>query len=352
MVSRISRFESLERRLALAVTAAVVDGDLVIDGDADGPVAIAATGGGTYQVTDNGVAIGGMLDGVTNDITIKIDNTADAANTVTLDLTGQTVNNVSADLGNGANSLAVTGGAAASFSYEGGTGADTVTLASTITEETKVNLGSGDNSLAVSGSVGSLSVHGGSGDDTVQVAATAEVENVNAHLGSGDNSFTLDGAVNGHVHVSAGAGDDTVLLADGSSVGKGVMLNLGSGDNTTTLAGSIGKTLTYRGGEGNDKLTIAATAEISDNVFARLGEGDNSVTHLGKVGGDFRISSMNADDVVDTVGGIIDGDEILQLGKHGKGSEHHGLGAEKAHSPTLPPQASSQVVSALKRLRG
>ena len=54
---RRPRFESLEKRLALAVTAAVTDGSLVIKGDADGEVQIVAVSSGAYEVHDNGVLI-------------------------------------------------------------------------------------------------------------------------------------------------------------------------------------------------------------------------------------------------------------------------------------------------------
>ena len=136
---RRSRFESLEKRLALAVTAAVTDGSLIIKGDADGAVQIVAVSAGNYEVRDNGALIADSTTGsttltdVTKDIKIKIDTTAGADNTVTLDLNGQTVNQVSANLGNGANSFTVSNGTAASLVYQGGSGADTVELDTPIT---------------------------------------------------------------------------------------------------------------------------------------------------------------------------------------------------------------------------
>src|SRR5215208_2066497 len=122
LAHRRSRFESLEKRLALAVTATVSAGDLVISGDADGAVAITSVGAGNFEVRDNGVLIADSttLTGVNDDIEINIDQTAGADNTVTLDLGTQTVDQISANLGNGANSLSVTGGGANSLVYQGG----------------------------------------------------------------------------------------------------------------------------------------------------------------------------------------------------------------------------------------
>src|SRR6185436_6734386 len=57
LAHRRSRFESLEKRLALTVTATVSAGDLVVQGDADGAVAITSVGTGNFEVRDNGVLI-------------------------------------------------------------------------------------------------------------------------------------------------------------------------------------------------------------------------------------------------------------------------------------------------------
>ena len=78
---RCSRFESLEQRLALAVTATVTDGDLVVQGDADGAVQIVAVGAGSYEVRDNGALIADSttLTGANDDIRINIDATAGAS---------------------------------------------------------------------------------------------------------------------------------------------------------------------------------------------------------------------------------------------------------------------------------
>ena len=122
---RRSTFEALEPRRALAVSATVTDGDLVITGDADGAVEIVAVGDGSYQVTDNGVLIADetTLTGVTDDIRIDIDEFAGADNSVLLDLsaqTTQTVDRIYADLGDGDNSLQLVGGIAESLQYRGG----------------------------------------------------------------------------------------------------------------------------------------------------------------------------------------------------------------------------------------
>src|SRR5215212_4239540 len=114
LAHRRSRFESLEKRLALTVTATVSAGDLIVQGDADGAVVVTSVGTGNFEVTDNGVLIADSttLTGVNDDIQINLDPSAGVDNTVTLDLGSQTVDQISAKLGNGANSFTVTGGSA------------------------------------------------------------------------------------------------------------------------------------------------------------------------------------------------------------------------------------------------
>lgn len=325
---RTSRFESLERRLALAVTAAVTDGDLVIQGDADGAVEIVAVGAGSYEVRDNGVLIADSttLNGVNDDIKINIDASANADNSVTLDLNGQTVDQVSAKLGGGTNSLDVINGTIARFAYRGGSGADSVSLGTTVTAGACISLGNGDNSLTINGSINNLGARGGSGADVV-------------------------------------------TLSDTSSVTENAFLALGDGANSTTAAGAIGGSLKIDGRDGDDTVTIAATAKIADAFYARLGAGANVVTHNGSVEGDFTVVSKNASDTVTIAEtALIGGTQTLGLGTqqdrgHGCGHGHerggagdlkfgglsgesHNCGSSDTDTSTTPTATSSAANSA------
>jgi hypothetical protein len=331
--TRRSAFEVLEARRALAVTAAVTDGDLIITGDADGAVEVVAIGDGSYQVTDNGTLIADetTLTGVTDDIRIDIDDTAGADNSVVVDLSAQTtqsVDRIYADLGNGANTLQLVGGTVTSLDFRGGSGGDAVDIGTEVTGLASVRLGAGENSLAVNAELGHLHVKGGSDADAVTIAAAVN-GHVHANLGGGDNTFVLDSTVAGHLLVHTGSGLDTVTLTEASSVDRNVMLWLGAGDNSATLAGAIGGSLKYSGLDGNDILTTEATADIADNLFARLGAGDNSVTHNGSVGGDFRVTSANENDVVTIAEtAVIGGEQSITLGQQGGNGRGHCGGNE------------------------
>lgn len=331
----VRRFEPLENRLCLSVSVAVTDGDLVVSGDADGAVEIVAVSEGAFRVTDNGVLIADetTLTGVTDDIHIKLEETVDGTNdTVTVDLGGQAVDRVYAQLGDGDNSFQILNGTASGLVYRGGDGIDSVSIEATMDSRIVATLGDGDNDLTVSGAVGNLSIHGGDGADLIAISATATVSGgVTAKLGDGDNSLALAGAVEGHLLVSARDGADTVTVAETASIGRSARIALGDGDNSLTVAGQVDGSVGYNGGDGNDAVSIAASAVIHENFSARLGDGENTVAHEGTVEGDFRVVSLNEDDAVDIADtAVIGGETILGLGEQqeygGCGLHHEGLG--------------------------
>ena len=167
-----------------------------------------------YEVRDNGVLIADSttLTGVTDDIKINIDSTAGAANTVTLDLTGTTVDQVYAKLGNGGPTRSPSPTAsAASVVYDGGTGADTVTPHDADQRQRNVKLGNGDN-------CSHREWHGRQPQCSRRHRSRcrhtrrrpAVTNNLTACLGNGDNTLTVDGSVGGNLQASAGNGADTV----------------------------------------------------------------------------------------------------------------------------------------------
>src|SRR5438270_5103025 len=90
-------FEHLESRYCLTVAAAVESGNLVVTGDADGAVAITAVDATTYKVTDNGADVA-TLQNITGGIRVGIDATAAANYQVTINLAGQAVDKIMANL--------------------------------------------------------------------------------------------------------------------------------------------------------------------------------------------------------------------------------------------------------------
>src|SRR5688500_19027718 len=87
--SRHLRFESIEHRLCLAVTAGLAaNGDLLVEGDSAGAIEIVALDADSFQVSENAVVVG-TVDGVRRGIRIALGAANDV---VTLDLAGQSLN--------------------------------------------------------------------------------------------------------------------------------------------------------------------------------------------------------------------------------------------------------------------
>ena len=267
-------FERLESRQLLAVASVVESGLLKITGDADGAVEIVAKSTSLFEVTDNGVSIGTFDD--IKAISIALDSSGTANNTVTLKLDGASVDRVVA------------------------------------------NLGAGDNSLVLaSGSIkGSLSFIGGSGKDNLELAIGTTIgRNVYAKLGDGSNTLSNGATITGSLLVSGGIDEDVVSVLAEASIGKYLELNLGNGTNTLSVAGSVEKSLIVKTGNGNDSVTIESSGFVGGSVSARLGSGDNSLTHSGEIAGDLRVTSKTSTDKV-TVSAyaIVGGKTVQKLG--------------------------------------
>ena len=264
---RLHRLELLEGRLCLSVSASVSDGNLIVKGDADGPVVITATAAGAFTVTDNGVTIADAttLTGVTGNIRINLEQTTKGTDdTVTVDLGSQTVDAVYANLGSGTNSFELTGGTASKLYYRGGSGNDTVQIDSTVTGGAYVELGGGDNGLTVNSEVGRL------GRERRQrrrhrfaryrqASSTTASMLDSAAVTTPSPRPARSTAILRSRHVTAPIPS---ILPPGSTVAESVRLDLGSGANTATIAGSIGEKLIYNGRDGDDNVTIADTATV------------------------------------------------------------------------------------------
>ncbi len=278
-------FEQLEDRRLLAVTATAVNGDLRIEGVADGPVAIVATGATTIQVSDNGNLIA-TLEGVNDDIFIKLDKSGETTNDdISLQLDGAAIDRV------------------------------------------LINAGAGDNSVKLESGLisGSLSVVAGEGDDTVTIDASAKVaRSVYAKLGDGDNFLSVNGSIANSLFYEGGLDDDTLSMPAGSVVGGGVMAMLGDGNNQVSIEGAVEKSVMIRSGLGDDSLMIGETGVVSGSVLANLGAGSNAVTHSGEISRDLRVRTATTTDTVTVneeaiVGGKTVTDLGTRLGHHGRG---------------------------------
>ena len=215
------------------------------------------------------------------------------------------------DLGNGENTLSITG-SVLRLNYLGGTDSDTVTLGAT--SESNFWMGDGNNTLSSSGSVSKLNYRGGVDSDTVTLGETSE-----SRFWMGDGTNTLSLGSSSSVGYSGGTGTDTITI--NSNVNNSTF-NIGSGDNIITIRGNaeqtwIGVSNNEQGfaQSGNDTVTIGGNfiGKGTGSEVINLGAGQDSVTISGKLQ-DSSIQMGDGNDSV-TIRGIIDGSNIINAGK-------------------------------------
>lgn len=351
-------FEKFEDRICLTVAAMVTDaGTLVVNGVADGPVEITATGEQAFQVTDNGSVVADVED-VHKNIVVRIDRGADVPtdDSVSIRLGNNSIHNVLANLGDGTNQFNISGDQSidrviflggdgddtANFNIDTefialaltqagddavnmladanrvrirtGDGNDTVTLGGgTTAEVVGLRLGDGDNTVQSNATVNRmLFIRAGDGADQIGLGTESSVgRQLSVVMGHGDNQLGLAGSVQGNTYVRAGNGHDTLAFGETSSIGRSAGIVLGSGDNQFGINGQIGGSLFMAGGLGNDDVRIGPSAVVSRNVGTLLGEGDNTFAHAGAIGGNLFVVSKNVNDQF-VVSGTVDG--LIRLG--------------------------------------
>ena len=367
----LNQYEPLENRICLTVSAAVTDaGNLIVSGDADGPVEIRALDAETFTITDGDTVQ--EVTGVTGGIRVRITDAepvddggedgggddggtttrptlaladelppADPANddSVLIDLGGESVDRICASLGSGNNSLVIRNGSVTgSIGYRGGPHDDSLTLAEDASAGRHISarLGHGNNDVHIAGDVaGSVNVRTGHGDDSVRIGANSEIgRNAVAHLGAGTNSVGVGGAIGGGLHVGGGAGDDSVGVGENATIGRSLSAHLGAGNNNVGIAGSVDGFFHYHGGGGDDSLRIAETGSVGRSAFVRLGTGANSFIVNGSIARHLLLASGNAEgeDTIDIAEDAVGGRTIIRYagghGPRGDGGNDDGTGGD------------------------
>jgi hypothetical protein len=134
---------------------------------------------------------------------------------------------------------------------------------------------------------GALSVTGGAGDDSFEFAGTVTVSGaLTVDLKGGANGISLGAGralQAGSLTIRGGAGSDTVLLDDNSTllVAGAMKLDLGAGTNLFDIDAGHNLTagaLTFTGGLGADMVTFdGASLTVLGNTSFALGAGGNTV---------------------------------------------------------------------------
>lgn len=298
--------ERLESRSLLAADISVDQGDLIVQGTADGPISIVDLGDGTLQVIQQGAGEEGadlitVESGVTDDILIRLQPSEESgAIQVSLDLSKRSVS----------------------------------------VDQVMARLGSQENQLELVGGTirGSLFYQGGSGSDALRLKDGSIVErSVIAVLGDGSNSVELGGEIQRGVSLRGGLDEDTIELLATAWIQGMVLIQAGDGTNTVENSGQVAGSFVFLGGAGNDSLELDEDASIEGSFLARLGAGTNAATIDGAIGGNLAIVSRNAEDSLNVSSTAILGGETWL----GAGEEfwlrRHGRGHGRGHGPSRTP---------------
>ncbi|TWU29469.1 hypothetical protein [Bythopirellula polymerisocia] len=291
------RFESLEKKQLLAadLTVAVIDGDLVITGDAEP----------NSFVLRSGVADGGQFKfelGIAGD-TIN-NEVPDAFNTLYSGITG----NVLINTGSGDDSVRIFGGS------------NTDDLDPLIFPgDLRIDLGDGDDELAMGSSLSNpdsqlplsisddLIVEGGTGDDYFEFTAVRVADDFTVVDTQGSNTLTLPFPIYQDSDESTSVGDDfTIVMGSGNDdisinraiVNDNLLVSVDGGDDIvngllTTVSGSTLVSL----GNGNDFLSLSLFD--AGRTLSVVGSGTNDIG-LGEVTATsfITIVTTNGNDVV------------------------------------------------------
>jgi hypothetical protein len=253
---------------------------------------------------------------------------------------GNSITNV-----NAANSLEISG--ALKVTALGGT--DNVTISApgqgAIKGGLNLSLGEGSNSIGISGggvAFGSITISSGAGVDSFFAgAASLRTGAINLNFGGGNSNVVFAGTefqAGGAVKITTGAGDDNVVFSSAESrIPAGIFFTAGDGVNALTSGGaslksgpinvqfgehalgtsvvsitnlltSIKGALTVTAKSGNEVVNLTTPTFNAGTVNLSLGDGTNAVTFAGtshRVGGVSFVGGSGADTVT------LSGQEII-----------------------------------------
>jgi hypothetical protein len=272
-----------------------------------------ANGADTVTVNLNGLAYAGNLTA----------NTGDGNDTVNITGGGAILGNVGLNTGFGNDSVALAATGAAGIHFGGTvqvtdlTGANTLTVGNgaassfggdlSATGYNTVTLGNGTGAIAFGGNV---TVNDGS----VSLGAKITVSNgvtvnkaLNITTGPGADTISLgNDTVTGNTQINTGSGNDTVTDTGAAPLfgGNLTISSTGSGNDSVNLspgAGTVGGTLSVTLGDGTDTVTLNSTLNVNGDLRMTLGNGNDSVTVDSLVNGNMFWSEGNGTDTI-TIG--------------------------------------------------
>ncbi len=306
------RFESLEDRRLLSITAWVNDGNLIIRGtSADDSVAIFVLEPGVYSVVgENGTMLNGEVEGqlTTNP--------------------GEVYRDVKIDLRGGDDNLYIGNGLLAISQEEDGNGEQLAE--SDFPRDLKIKMGSGDDSVMLEGVSVARDTEIDTGDGFDEVFVTGEGpfganwfgDDLKIDTGNHADLVVVAGGesllfVKKELKIKTGSGDDTVSV-DLVDLGR---LSIDTGNDSDLVV--VSSLPVDEGEEQNDFGTEQFTGELPTTVFVEgnvsidTGSGNDGVgLGTAEVGGNVKISTKAGLDGIVVAQSFIAGDLQIKSGKH------------------------------------
>lgn len=333
--------ESLEPRVCLALEVALDGNLLAISGDTLGPVEVKVeqmpVESGTapaYVISHNGDEIGGpiFLDEASAGVQLQL---GDSSDQVTVDLGGESVSKIYADLGRGDNSLTlINGEVTESLTVRGGDQADKVRLPNSAAVNGLVHLalGGGNNLIEIAGAVGLVVIEPQGGSGTLELDTTAVVDQLFARIGQGDEAADL---VDAFAHAARSSASDSYdafafggsawhrqpsqnigqlqgLVAGKASHAAAILGQRDASTATANIAAAAAPAAVMDVGAdaaqlptsatepnarprrtGGGTVAIATAAVVGGKLAAQLANGDNALSPQGVVGNNLIVVTIN-----------------------------------------------------------
>ncbi|CCG20140.1 autotransporter [Taylorella asinigenitalis 14/45] len=151
----------------------------------------------------------------------------------------------------------------------------------------------------------------GAGDDTFSMSNGSSMSG-NLSLGDGTNTITIEDENTSFTgEISTGSGIDTLNIQGSSSVDSS-LVNLRDGDNVIKVLNSTASIDNLITGAGEDELLVDATGNLEANI--NLGEGTNSITNGGTLNSTVLLTGSGEDSLINS--GTLKGDVNLGEGEN------------------------------------
>jgi len=285
-----TRGEALETRVLPSAVAAASKATLTITGDADASdlqIEQVATGVKVTALNGTQLTVGGNLvpdftfTGVTS-LNVKLGEGDDSVSV----LGALNLKNVTFSLGDGDNSLDIAAGmnVTGKLAVTGGTGADLISLNSTVGKSLSISTGLGNDEVTLLGTSFSSTA-------SITTSAGADIVTID------EASVSADAHFNNTLTIATGEDNDTVSISNSTT--KKVSVNTGDDDDGVTLdTVNASAALSIQTSAGSDDLTLRSVIQT--------GSGTNSL-NVGTGADDVIIetSSFSATTTVDLGTGIV-----------------------------------------------